>query len=63
MIDKAFFYAVNGDLVDFKNVLAGKLDQRNTGRLSKSDNLFTVVWGEGLGEEPNHTTARKPGPL
>jgi hypothetical protein len=20
-------------------------------------------WGEGVGEEPNHTTTRKPGPL
>jgi hypothetical protein len=26
----------------------------------KGDNLLT---GEGVGKEPNHTTARKPGPL
>ncbi len=39
---------------------ACKLVRRNTGRLMKRDNLLT---GEGGGQEPNHTTARKPGPL
>jgi hypothetical protein len=37
-----------------------KLDQRHTGRLKQKDILLA---GEGVGEEPNHTTARKPGPL
>jgi hypothetical protein len=38
-----------------------KLDKRNTGRLRKRDNSLK---GGGVGEEePNHTTARKPGPL
>jgi hypothetical protein len=37
-----------------------KINRRHTGRLIKRDNLLT---GEGVGEEPNHTTARKPGPL
>jgi hypothetical protein len=37
-----------------------KLDWRHTGRLRKKDSLLT---GEGAGVEPNHTTARKPGPL
>jgi hypothetical protein len=38
------------------------LDRQHTGRLRKRDNLLT---GEGVGEEPNHTTRdeRKPGPL
>jgi hypothetical protein len=39
-----------------------KLDQRHTGRLRKRDNLLTGERGE-VGEEPKHTTARKPGPL
>jgi hypothetical protein len=39
-----------------------KLDQRNTGRLRKKDNLL-MGEGEGVGEEPNHTKARKLGPL
>ncbi len=39
-----------------------KLDRRRTGRLRKRDpdNLLT---GEGVSEEPNRTTARKPVPL
>ncbi len=37
-----------------------KLDRRHTGRLRKRDSLLT---GEGAGVEPNHTTARKLGPL
>jgi hypothetical protein len=38
-----------------------KLGRKHTGRLRKRDNLLT---GKGRrGEEPNHTTARKPGPL
>ncbi len=35
-----------------------KLDGRYTGRLRKRDNLLT-----GEGGEPNHRTARNPGPL
>jgi hypothetical protein len=39
-----------------------KLDRRSTGRLKKRDNLLTGQReGEGVGEEPNHTTARMPG--
>jgi hypothetical protein len=38
-----------------------KLDS-HTGRLRKRDNLLTET-GEGVGEEPNHTIARKTGPL
>jgi hypothetical protein len=41
---------------------AGKFDRRHTGRLLKRDNLLTGE-GEGVEEGPNHTTARKPGPL
>jgi hypothetical protein len=37
-----------------------KMDRPHTRRLRKRDNLLT---GEGVGKEPNHTTARKPGPL
>jgi hypothetical protein len=37
-----------------------KLDRRHSGRLRKRDNMQA---GEGRGKEPNHTTARKPGPL
>ncbi len=40
--------------------LSSKLDRRHTGRLRKRDNMLR---GEGVGEEPNYTTARKPGPL
>jgi hypothetical protein len=41
-----------------------KLDRRHTGRLRKGDNLLTGGGGGGrMGEEPNHTTERKPGPL
>ncbi len=36
-----------------------KLDRRHTGRLRKRDNLLL---GRGVGEEPNHKTARNPGP-
>jgi hypothetical protein len=39
-----------------------KLDRRHIGRLRKRDELLTGE-GEEVGEEPNHTTARKPGPL
>jgi hypothetical protein len=40
-----------------------KLDRRHIGRLRKRDNLLTGEGGEGAGVEPNHTTARKIGPL
>jgi hypothetical protein len=36
--------------------------QRHTGRLRKRDSLVTGE-EEGVVEDPNHTTARKPGPL
>jgi hypothetical protein len=39
-----------------------KLDWRHTGELRKRDNLLRYR-GEEVGEEPIHTTARKPGPL
>jgi hypothetical protein len=39
-----------------------KLDRRHTGKLRKRDSLLTEG-GKGVGEEPNHTNARKPGPL
>ncbi len=39
------------------------LDGRHTGRLRKRDNLMTGELGKGTMEEPNHMTARKPGPL
>ncbi len=39
---------------------ACKLDRRIAGRLRKRDNLLI---GKGGGEEPNHSTARKHGPL
>ncbi len=38
----------------------GKLDRRHTGRLRMRNNLLT---GEGVGEEPKCTMARKPDPL
>ncbi len=37
--------------------------RRHTGRLRKRDNLPSERGGEGMGEQPFHTTARKPGPL
>jgi hypothetical protein len=37
-------------------------DRRHTGRLRKRNNLLTVE-GMEAEEEPNHTPARKPGPL
>jgi hypothetical protein len=37
-----------------------KLDRRHTGRPRKRDNFLT---GEGMGDEPNHSTTIKPGPL
>jgi hypothetical protein len=40
----------------------GMLDWRNTRRLRKRDNRDNLLTGEGITEEPNHTTARKPGP-
>jgi hypothetical protein len=40
-----------------------KLDQRHTGRLRKKDKSLTGGGGSGVGEDPNHTTTRKPGPL
>jgi hypothetical protein len=39
-----------------------KVDQRHTERLRKIDNLQTGDGG-GVGEEPDHPTARKIGPL
>ncbi len=35
-----------------------KIDRRQIERLRKIDNLLT---GEGVWEEPNHTSAKKPG--
>ncbi len=42
-----------------------KLDRRHTGRLRKRYNLLCLRGevGEGVGEEPNHTTARRNGPI
>jgi hypothetical protein len=40
-----------------------KLDQRQTGRPRKRENLLTGEGEEGVGEKLNHTTARMPGPL
>jgi hypothetical protein len=37
------------------------LDRRHTGIVRKEDKLLTGE-EEGVGEEPNHKTARKPGP-
>ncbi len=37
-----------------------KLDRRHTGRLEMRDNLQTGGGKEGVGEEPNHSTTRKP---
>jgi hypothetical protein len=39
------------------------IDWRHTGRLRKRDNLLTGEGAEGVGLEPNHTTARKLSPL
>ncbi len=43
--------------------LVSKLDRQHTWRLWKRNNLLTGEGGKGVGEEPNHTTARKPSPL
>ncbi len=40
-----------------------KLNRRHTGSLRKRDNLLPGEGKKGVGKEPNHTTARKPGPL
>jgi hypothetical protein len=40
-----------------------KLDRRRIGRLRKRDKLLPGEGVKGADEEPNHTTARKPGPL
>jgi hypothetical protein len=40
-----------------------KLERRHTGSQRDRDNLIRGDLGEGVGEEPNHMTARKPGPL
>ncbi len=40
-----------------------KLDRRHTGRLRRIFNLLTGEGGKRLWEEPNHATARNPGPL
>ncbi len=37
-------------------------DRRHKGRLRKRNNLLRGT-GEGVGEESNHTTAKKPGPV
>jgi hypothetical protein len=42
--------------------LVNKPDWRHTERMRKRENLLTGE-GEGGGEEPNQTTARKPDPL
>ncbi len=42
-------------------ILPSTLDQRDTGRVKKRDNLLTGEGGRGSG--PNHMTVRKPGPL
>ncbi len=47
------------DLAPFPTSKVCKLDQRHTVRLRKRDILLTGGWGK----EPNHKTARKPGPL
>ena len=43
--------------------LVSKLDRRHTERLRNKRQLFDRRGGKGVGEEPNNTTARKPGPL
>jgi hypothetical protein len=40
-----------------------KIDQRQTGRRRKRDNLLTSDSGKGVGKEPNDTSTRKPFPL
>jgi hypothetical protein len=40
-----------------------KLDRRPTGRLEKERQIAEERGLEGVGVEPNHTTARNPGPL
>ncbi len=43
--------------------LVRKLDRRQTGILKKTHKWLTGEGGmKGVGEEPNHTPARKPGP-
>ncbi len=41
----------------------GKHDQLHTGSPRKGDNVLTGEERDGVREEPNHTTARNPGPL
>jgi hypothetical protein len=41
-------------------IYRGPGDRRHTGRLRKRDNLLTGEGAKGVGEEPNHTTAKKP---
>jgi hypothetical protein len=40
-----------------------KLDRRHTGRLRKRDNVLSSQGEKAVGEESNHTTARKPGTI
>jgi hypothetical protein len=40
-----------------------KLDGRHTKKTEKERRLADGRGGDGLGEEPNYTTVRKPGPL
>ena len=40
-----------------------ELDRLHIGRMRKRDNLLMGEGEEGMGEEPNHTTARESGPL
>jgi hypothetical protein len=42
-----------------KEIFSAQHCQRHTGTLRKRHNLLKEV---GVGEEPKHTTARKPGP-
>jgi hypothetical protein len=42
---------------------AHPLSRRHTGRLRKRGNFLPGDRGKGMGEEPNHTTARQTGPL
>jgi hypothetical protein len=37
--------------------------RRHIGRQRKKDNLMSGEGGKRVGEEPNQTTSRKPGPL
>ncbi len=60
--DKAFLpsYDLAPPPLLSRSPVVSKLDRRHRGRLRKNDYFMT---GKGEGEEPNHTTARKPGPL